>query len=338
MATTKRVTSVFGAAAKRQFGSEPEDARARKRGCSNDGKAVSRESVFGTAVVPNLDVEVEDDPRRLEQRQKQIDYGKNTIGYQRYVVEVPRRARGRSMPWTPDIKTKTSKRGFDSMMSRWRTALHKWEEDNPPASTDRGAKQPVSPATTATTLAAAAPAAPPAAGGGGLAADVDGGGATDFDALLNEALVENSEAKLAVDPLAVDDDELDFDALERDARALSAGWRGGGGGGGGDGDGEGEGDGEGVGQGEGEGGGGDGRADRPRCAALSTLTNVAPDAGAGGAGGSLRNRLNAHKPATASPAAPRDGMTAAASSRPSQQQARAPSSIFGVFDEGELVG
>jgi len=33
---------------------------------------------------------VESDPHRLCQRQKQIDYGKNTLGYERYTEMVPR--------------------------------------------------------------------------------------------------------------------------------------------------------------------------------------------------------------------------------------------------------
>lgn len=33
---------------------------------------------------------IETDPHRIAQRQKQIDYGKNTLGYQRYTEEVPK--------------------------------------------------------------------------------------------------------------------------------------------------------------------------------------------------------------------------------------------------------
>lgn len=37
--------------------------------------------------------EPETDDKRLAQRQKQIDFGKNTQGYQRYVAEIPKNAR-----------------------------------------------------------------------------------------------------------------------------------------------------------------------------------------------------------------------------------------------------
>jgi hypothetical protein len=34
--------------------------------------------------------EISSDERRLQQRQKQIDYGKNTIGYKRYLEATPK--------------------------------------------------------------------------------------------------------------------------------------------------------------------------------------------------------------------------------------------------------
>lgn len=42
------------------------------------------------SVRSNAAQQQETDPRRLEQRQKQIDFGKNTRGYQRYAAAVPR--------------------------------------------------------------------------------------------------------------------------------------------------------------------------------------------------------------------------------------------------------
>ncbi|KXZ46369.1 hypothetical protein GPECTOR_44g46 [Gonium pectorale] len=72
------------------------------------------------------------DPHRLAQRQKQIDYGKNTIGYQRYLEQVPknkRRKKGEIWldPVTPDIHQEISKRCFDGQVKVWRRALHKYD-------------------------------------------------------------------------------------------------------------------------------------------------------------------------------------------------------------------
>lgn len=68
--------------------------------------------------------------RRLEQRQKQIDYGKviaflklqNTIGYQKYLEAVPRGARKGSDPQTPEKHSKCSKRAWDGLVRSWRYA------------------------------------------------------------------------------------------------------------------------------------------------------------------------------------------------------------------------
>ena len=43
-----------------------------------------------TVQVKRADLERETDPRRLQQRQKQIDIGKKSEAYQRYVQRVPK--------------------------------------------------------------------------------------------------------------------------------------------------------------------------------------------------------------------------------------------------------
>jgi hypothetical protein len=69
----------------------------RARGNSNNGNN-RKSSGFGQpnsgskVEVRTLKSEREEDPHRLAQRQKQIDYGKNTLGYDRYCAVVPRSA------------------------------------------------------------------------------------------------------------------------------------------------------------------------------------------------------------------------------------------------------
>lgn len=67
---------------------------------------------------------VETDEHRLAQRQKQIDYGKNTIAYDRLSKLVPRSKRTREHPMTPPIRQKSSKRSFDGQVKKWRRMLH----------------------------------------------------------------------------------------------------------------------------------------------------------------------------------------------------------------------
>jgi len=69
----------------------------------------------------------ETDPQRLKTRQKAIDYGKNTIGYDNYVRMVPKHKRSRGDPQTPDKYQKVSKRMFDGLIKSWRRKLHKWD-------------------------------------------------------------------------------------------------------------------------------------------------------------------------------------------------------------------
>ena len=77
--------------------------------------------------VPKLAETRESDPHRLQQRQKQIDYGKNTCGYDRYTKLVPKFRRARGDPRTPDIHGVYSKRQWEGLVKAWRRRLHTYD-------------------------------------------------------------------------------------------------------------------------------------------------------------------------------------------------------------------
>ncbi len=73
----------------------------------------------------------EEDERRLQQREKQVQFGKATLGYQLYTAAVPRRNRRKyEHPSTPDAKQVCSKRSWDGQIRVWRRALHFWDPNS----------------------------------------------------------------------------------------------------------------------------------------------------------------------------------------------------------------
>ena len=72
----------------------------------------------------------ETDPHRLKLRNKQLGYGKNTRGYDRYSKLVPRHKRKWGDPQTPDPTEVRSKRSWEGLVRIWRRKLHDWD---PPA-------------------------------------------------------------------------------------------------------------------------------------------------------------------------------------------------------------
>ena len=76
--------------------------------------------------------EQETNQHRLDQRQRQIDYGKNTIGYDNYCRVVPRHVRKTDAErylYTPNKHRKMGKKKFDHLIRTWRQFLHQYDDD-----------------------------------------------------------------------------------------------------------------------------------------------------------------------------------------------------------------
>ncbi|KAH9629494.1 hypothetical protein HF086_015824 [Spodoptera exigua] len=76
---------------------------------------------------PRKPLELETDPFVLRRRQKQIDYGKNTVGYHNYISHVKYDERTKDHPKTPDKFAKYSRRSWDTLIKLWRKKLHEYD-------------------------------------------------------------------------------------------------------------------------------------------------------------------------------------------------------------------
>lgn len=86
------------------------------------------------------------DEEVIQRRQKQLDYGKRTEGYQRYLKLVPKYKRTKDHPKTPQKFKKFSRRAWDTRVRLWRRLLHHYDPPGtvPPSTDDERSRRPSS--------------------------------------------------------------------------------------------------------------------------------------------------------------------------------------------------
>ena len=81
--------------------------------------------------------EKETDPEVLDRRQKQIDYGKNSVTYQNYKRQVIKSERKNHEPKTPRKNLKWPRRTWDTMIRWWKKDIHIWTNEGDQALLDK---------------------------------------------------------------------------------------------------------------------------------------------------------------------------------------------------------
>ena len=90
-----------------------------------NAKRLSAGALMSTSMVSEEDNEWE---ARFQQREKQIELGKNTKGYKAYTKKMAKDKRTINDPQTPDSREMCSKRQFDGKLHKWRKGLHQYDD------------------------------------------------------------------------------------------------------------------------------------------------------------------------------------------------------------------
>jgi len=85
-------------------------------------------SSIDTNISDKLENEGDDDV--LARREKNIQYGKRTGAYERYIQVIPRRSRDQHSPRTPIKDMKYSRRQWDGLVKHWKIKLHDWDRNS----------------------------------------------------------------------------------------------------------------------------------------------------------------------------------------------------------------
>ncbi|CAF4934290.1 unnamed protein product [Pieris macdunnoughi] len=124
-------------ATKEKMKLETKDKTSRKKKQKRHNSEHDTESVSsGGSGKPKKELEIEMDPSVLQRRQKQIDFGKNTVGYQNYLSKVSISDRAKEDPKTPDKYSKYSRRSWDMLIKIWRKKLHEYDVDGKSSKAD----------------------------------------------------------------------------------------------------------------------------------------------------------------------------------------------------------